>query len=219
MSQKENRMSITYPLSELDDEIKNFVKSTCIVKPKSNQFTPNPQSVECFRVNENSVSLPLLLWKDLFTEFPNKKTKSIDIEFKAKLFTIETDPKHYRDQDVVTTQILSHLKTHHGAFIAASTGFGKTTCGAYLISKLKLKTLILCYFSTVNEQWVTALPDLTTAKVQFVEDKFLDPDFDIYVIGVLKASTMDPFVFKDIGIVIFDEAHTTAVTAFTKDPS
>jgi len=213
-------MSIRIPFNKLSDEVKEKISKTCSVRLPVTQYEPNPGSVFCFEVNKKAkeVVVPFGQWRLIYDKFPDTGFSFTSGSFTTSLYTKQTDPKKYRDQDIMMTEALSKLKENHYVFLELATGYGKTACATYITSHFRLKTLILCHLSTVgHEQWPKEIEKFTTGfKVQVVKGKTLDPTADIYIMGVLKASGMSKEVFKDIGLVIYDEAHIATPTACTK---
>lgn len=155
--------------------------------------------------------------------FPYRKEEytPINLTFTFDLLTAETDPmKRGRDQDVLVRQALERLHEKHSVFIAAFTGFGKTSTAIYMMCALGLKVGLLCHNDTLKGQWKEEILRFTNgkAKVQIVgsgASSKLDPDADVYIIGVMKAANMHPDDLIDIGTVIIDEAHICSEKAFT----
>ncbi len=215
-------MALALTLSSLNDDLKHIVKKTCIAKPSKTQYDDDPQPVSCFAVNidEDTVYVPLGVWRNFLDEdnFPEMDhfTRTT-VECKGDLYTLETDPKGTRDQNVVFKEAIARLEAEHTVFIAAHTGYGKTTCGTHFSSHFKLKTAVLSHLSVINEQWKEDFLKNTTAKVQIVQGKKgLDPIADVYIIGVQKAASLTREELSDVGLVIFDEAHIATITAFSK---
>lgn len=215
-------MALPLTLSSLDETLRHEIKKTCIVKPAKTQYNDDPKPVQCFAVNveEDTVYVPLGAWKSFVDpdSFPayNHFTRT-NVECSRELYTLETDPKGYRDQNVVCQEALEILESNHVVFLALATGFGKTSCGIYFTAHFKLKTAMISHLTTINEQWADEYSKITNAKVQIVKgNKGLDPTADVYIIGVQKAATLSREELSDIGLVIFDEAHIATVTAFSK---
>ena len=212
-------MSFAYPLEHLTPEVNALIEKHCVQRRKKDRYTPNPEPSSCLAVNneDSCAYLPLGIWKELYDEFPNDYIRHPRTKMKCtkKMYTLATDPKKYRDQDVVTKQALAKLKVDRTVFLALPCGYGKTSAGNFLSCALGYKTLILCHIKVVLEQWLEEYQKFSTAKVQYVKGKKLDPTADVYIMGVRKASLMPREVFKDIGTVIFDEAHIATITAFT----
>ena len=101
----------------------------------------------------------------------------------------------------------SHMVTHN------------TTLGTYLMCWSKLKTIVMVHNDTLKGQWRDEITKFTggQARVQIIQGrKPLDPDADVYIVGVQKAKTLEREDLIDIGMVIVDEAHICTSTAFTK---
>lgn len=212
-------MALALDLSSISPELDVEIRKTCMIKPASSQYNEDPQPVSCFAVNhlENSAYVPLGAWRHFLDEFPNHVYPKTKVKFTKTLYTLETDPKACRDQNVVVEEALTRLKTEHSVFIAAPPGFGKTTLGNYFTAYFKLKTAVICHIDKVNEQWVEEYETHSTAKVQRVKGNVaLDPAADVYVFGVQKAATFARKDLAHIGLVIFDEAHIATITAFSK---
>lgn len=214
-------MAIELTLSSCyEDDIKTLIKKTCIIKPKKTTYNTDPESVVCFSTNEktDSLFLPLGVWSSFLNEFPIINIKKINIKCKKELYTIDTDPKGYRDQDIVAAEALEKLRTTHTVFIAAPPGFGKTSMGNYLGCKLGHKILEVCHIKKVNAQWYDEFTKYSTAKVCYIKDtNKIDYNADVYIIGVQKLGKLDNDTIRKLGIgtVIFDEAHVATITAFS----
>lgn len=211
-------MSIALLLSSVTPELKKEITKTCITKPAKSQYNDDPEPVTCFAVNvdEDAVYIPLGTWRHFLDSFPEREYRRTNVKCKKQLLTIETDPKGYRDQDILVQEVLEKLKTDHVAFVAAFTGFGKTSISNYLTCYLKLPTLILSHLDSVSEQWEQEFKIHSTAKVQRLKgNKPIDPTADVYICGVLKAKTLRREEVAHIGLIIFDEAHIATITAFS----
>ena len=211
-------MSIALALSSVSPDLKKEITRTCITKPAKTQYNDDPEPVTCFAVNvdEDSVYIPLGTWRHFLDEFPEREYRRTTVKCKKQLLTIETDPKGYRDQDVVFQEALAHLKREHTVFLALATGFGKTSVSNFFTAHLKLPTLILSHLDSVSEQWEQEFKTYSTAKVQRIKgNKPIDPTADVYICGVLKAKTLNREDVAHIGLIIFDEAHIATITAFS----
>lgn len=217
-------MAFSLELDALDSNTKRKISTDLSIKPKKTQYDLNPVPNYVFATNQhdNIVYLPIGQWNNYLDEFPHKDKNypHTNIKFTKQLYTIETDPKKRgRDQNIVAAEAIQQLKEKHTTFISCFTGYGKTSLATYLFSIFKLKTAVLCHINTVKEQWPDEIAKFTegTCKVQIVKGKTpLDPNADVYIFGIRKASTMKREELLNIGMVIIDEAHICTVTAFTK---
>jgi len=212
-------MSIAISLSSITPELKKEIAQKLVAKPNKTQYEDDPLPVNCFAVNkeDNSVYIPLGTWRNFIEVFPDFEYPKTNVKCKKQLYTLETDPKGYRDQNVVAKEAIERLKEEHCVFIAASPGYGKTSTCNYLAAHFKLKTAVLSHLDTINTQWEEEFKNFSNAKVQRVKGKVaIDPTADVYIFGVQKAATMKREDLAHIGLVIFDEAHIATITAFTK---
>lgn len=203
-----------------------------MIKPKATQYDDNPTAIQCYAKNkqEDAVYIPLGMWNIFCNDFPNGTDddypKLSSRIFNRALLTRETDPKvlsgerqkkYGKDQDVVAAQAIKELRTKHTTFIACYTGFGKTTIGTYLSCYFGLKTIIVTHISVVKDQWPDSIRKFTKLKVQLInKENVLDPEADVYVMGVMKANNFPRSAFTNIGMVIVDETHKATVTTFSK---
>jgi len=218
-------MSIDLPFSDITDEIKEYLTEKASIKPDPSTYDPTPKEVSCINIDEENeiVSVPMYLAQEIGLQLPPlSKFSSRTYGHQITPLTIETDPKGYRDQDVIIKDAIAFLKETGVCFLALSTGTGKTLISVYIFTQLKVKTCVLCFFNQVNLQWKEEFETKTDAKVQFVTVKkafvkgkktFLDPSADVYIIGIEKANNIPDEEFADIGLVIYDEAHIATKSA------
>lgn len=212
-------MAIALDLDDVTDEIRQHIGKNCVIKPKKSNYEAEAVPIPCFAVNRttNNMYVPMRMWRDLYDEFPTPSHIETSVKALVKPLTEATDTKKRRDQDVVLKEAISQLKTNRSVFLALYTSFGKTFCGSYLAAYFKRKTVVLCHSDLIKKQWPEEFAKFTTAKVQIVKgDEPLDPKVDVYIIGIIKACKLPREAFKDIGMVIVDEAHMCTVAAFTK---
>lgn len=215
-------MSFTLDLNKLTEKQRETIAKTLSVKSNKTLFNPTPQSVYAFATNsrEKKVYLPLFQYPKYIDTFPHSVDKypKINLKFKYELYTKETDPSgRGRDQDIVAKKAIEILKDTHTVFISAFTGYGKTASATYLFCKLGLKTIIISHDNVLKIQWRDEIKKFTgNAKIQIIEgNKPLNPDADVYIIGIRKASMMTRDVLANIGTVVVDEAHICTRTCFT----
>lgn len=215
-------MSFSMSIDELDsEEIKNII-AKYIVKKNKTDYNNNPSKIFCFLFDkiEEKVYLPLGTWKNFYKEYPHSKSSysKMKAKFTKQLYSLETDPKGIRDQDVLAKQAIERLETEHTCLIACFTGYGKTLTSIYLATQLKMKTVVLVFHDLVQKQWIDEVKKITNAKVQYIKHskEELDPDADFYIIGFGKAKSMSREKFVNIGTVIIDEVHFAIEAGFCK---
>lgn len=94
-----------------------------------------------------------------------------------------------------------------------------TVIGLYLSCLFKVKTLIMVHKSFLLNQWKERIEQFTNAKVGIIQRNKVDIDGKDIVIGMLQSiakEKYDPDIFRDFGMVIFDEAHHAPSKYFSK---
>lgn len=207
-------MSFKIQKVDLDKSHKDYIVKNCNIYKKKDSFNKNaaPECLTIFKIDEKkNVYIPMGLWKDFFDEFPN----DFDHDKINAKFLVTPKEEDQRDQQTVLKASLEKLYKDHYLFLALRTGFGKTFCSLNLICQLGLQAVVLCHNTTLHEQWVREAknhcPDL---KIQIVKKK-LDPNADVYIMGIIKSTHYDRQILKRVGTVVVDEAHLTFTTTFT----
>jgi superfamily II DNA or RNA helicase len=220
-------MSIAIPFSDFSEEIKSYISSTYLVQPPPSRFETTPAKVKCYRVDAQNkrVLVPFSAYEELY-EDSNDVFSDVSPSQKFSQpattcivpYTLETDPKHTRDQNIVLVDAIERLEKRRSVLLGLFTGFGKTTVAIYLAAKLGLKTLVLCHLDIVNRRWASDFSEKTNLKVKLISSATsLPPGYDVYIVGVQKGSNIDPaeYVNAGIGTVVVDEVHICTLTCFT----
>jgi len=199
-------------------DVLDIVKERCIVYSQKSQYTDG-EKLYVFKTDKTHTKLPLGLWSEFLDDHPNEKylpkcELSSPTQFTSKLFTAQTDPQHRnRDQTTVAREAIHHLNNLGCVFLSLHTGFGKTLLGVYLFTKLKVKCVVLTHLSILHEQWAQAFKANTTNTTISINN--FNNECDVNILGVTKCSHYTLETFKNVGLVIIDEAHICTVTAFT----
>lgn len=137
---------------------------------------------------------------------------SIDVSFAKEL----------RDNQKEAAETL--LKNTMG-ILQAAPGFGKTVIGLYLISQLKVSTLILVDSKEIQEQWAERIeqfldyPHAAKKKDRFVckyggSSKKLNGNIDIAMVRSLKNRDDLSSLLNGYGLTIIDECHHVVCESF-----
>ena len=112
------------------------------------------------------------------------------------------------------------LPTPRDGVISLQTGGGKTVCGLYIASQLKLPTLVLVHSGFLKDQWVERIQAfLPKARVGTIQGETLDIQNKDIVVGMLQTISMKEFppkTFACFGLVIVDECHHIASETFVQ---
>ena len=235
---KLNQFGFCVKKSSYNDEILNIIKSKFIAIPTGYDDSAAEKEKKKFHVFYEDISylvLPKFCHKLSFSlkdkiKFNDKKydeikfiIKKISYKNKKCKFKITRTPYDYQQL------ILDHLQTHFkkcdkdkvpkGGIIQLDCGAGKTVLATCLSHLLGLKTLIIVPQQPILEQWVEEFRDNSDAKIGIIQGKKIDiegKDIVIAMIQSLSLKEYDPSIFKDFGLVIYDEVHHLGARKFSK---
>jgi superfamily II DNA or RNA helicase len=145
--------------------------------------------------------------------FPMPKNKwRLDHPFKGELRSHQIEPIK------VCLDILCS-DTAPGGLLQLYCGAGKTTCALYLISKLKVKTLVIVHKEFLMAQWRDAIAKfIPTAKVGKIQKDIQDTSGKQIVLGMLKSIAMKDYpasLFAQFDFIIVDECHFICSKTFS----
>jgi superfamily II DNA or RNA helicase len=139
----------------------------------------------------------------------------IDLEFKGSL-----RPK----QMPIVNSFLQHCGKPEGfgGIISVPCGWGKTVMSIYIISQLKLKTVIFVHKEFLMDQFKGEIETfLPGAKLGRIQGKTIDVEGKDIVLAMIQSvamKTYDNDLFKDFGLSIYDECHHIGAGVFCKCP-
>ena len=91
--------------------------------------------------------------------------------------------------------------------------------GINIAHKQKVKTLVIVHKTFLLNQWKERFEQFTNAKVGIIQQNKIDVDGKDVVIGMLQSIAKEKYdqdIFRDFGLVIFDEAHHAPSKFFSK---
>ena len=94
-----------------------------------------------------------------------------------------------------------------------------TVLAIYLAHILKLKTLIIVHQEFLQDQWIERFKMFTDAKIGTIRGTIIDTEKKDVVIGMLQSISIKDYedsVFKDFGLVIYDEVHHFGSRVFSR---
>ena len=142
----------------------------------------------------------------------NGKDWENPIEFKGSLLERQIEP---------VEELLKACNEKGGGILTLSTGFGKTFCGLYALSKLKSKAIIIVNKIPLMNQWKSEIETfLPNAKIGTIQGKknvdIVDCDIVIAMLQSLARIDYPDELFNDFKVVIVDEVHNTPSEHFSK---
>jgi superfamily II DNA or RNA helicase len=200
--------------SEMSIKQQLSLKEMLMVKP----FVPgSPVQVQktfpAYRESEKKIYIPRYFGEELFGPAKNIKItegNDIHLEFKGTL----------RDNQVpVVNKYLDHIKNGGGGLLELPCGFGKTSIGLNLVSRLNKKTLVIVHKEFLMNQWIERIEQfLPNAKIGKIQGQVIDIDGKDIVLAMLQSLSMKDYpstLFDSFGFTIIDEVHHISSEVFS----
>lgn len=135
----------------------------------------------------------------------------INVQFAATL--------NEAQQRACNSVLLRFSTVQQGGVLVLPCGFGKTVCGLYTISRMRVKTLILVHKTFLVDQWRERIAQfLPGCAVGRIQQDVVDVDKHV-VIGMIQSFSRreyDESVMRTFGMCIVDESHHIAAPVFNK---
>jgi len=122
-------------------------------------------------------------------------------------------------QEEILATVVPHIKKNDGGVLCLPCAAGKTVLSLYLACMFKVKTLVIVHKTFLLNQWKERAEQFTDAKIGIIQQDKIDVDGKDIVIGMLQSIARDKYdadIFRDFGMVIFDEAHHAPSQYFSK---
>lgn len=204
-------MSVRIQRHQFTDEQRQTIADILILQPKEkyqprrnyySRATTTKPPLKLFYVDTQSdeVIVPYTFYRGLTGKFPNaeKSFPLVPFSFHGELFDI---------QQPLADEAMSQLETYGTTTLNLYTGSGKTVVAAYLAAKLGMLTIVF-YASTVLEpQWKSTFEQFTDVRVWVVGQDPPAEGAHIILCMDTRFSKIPTEYVKQIGTVIFDEAH------------
>ena len=196
----------TLPLSKRK-QIVNDIR----VEKKQNEYTKIIEEIIPYRLEGNSILLPMFYSVNILKQKPNKLETYPKMNCK---FTGKLRP----EQKGIRKEAIAQLNKQHTTVIAAYTGCGKTITSINIACRIKLKVLILISRVILVEQWKQSITKFASgAKIQFITSKTkMKEDTDFFIMNAINVPKRDLSDYKCIGTLIVDEVHLIATKIFSK---
>jgi len=135
----------------------------------------------------------------------------INIAFEGKL----------RDeQTFIVEKYINYLKTNFGGLLDIYCGFGKTVLALMILTRVRLKTLIIVHKGFLMDQWEERIRQfIPTARIGRIQGQVIDIEDKDIVIGMLQSLSMKEYPddqFAEFGLTIVDEVHHISAEIFVR---
>jgi superfamily II DNA or RNA helicase len=186
--------------------VEPFKLPSFVTKEKSEEFT-------VYQENNEYISIPKYYGlkkigkPDINKEIIGEKIKT---KFNGELRT---------KQKEIVDKIIPHINTNGGGVLCLPCAAGKTVLALYLACLFKVKTLVIVHKTFLLNQWKERAEQFTNAKIGIIQQNKIDIDGKDIVIGMLQSIAKDKYdndIFRDFGMVIFDEAHHAPSQYFSR---
>lgn len=176
-----------------------------------------PRIIACAESFPNHIGLPRGCLEDCIGLLNSLEIESVieDKRYKGQKIKTKFVGKLEQEQDKASKSLLKH----DTGVLSATTAFGKTVIGAYMISKRKTNTLIIVHRKQLMDQWIARLKaflDLKEDQIGFIGGGKYKPTkvVDVAIIqSLIKKNTVDDIV-AEYGQVIVDECHHLSAVSF-----
>jgi superfamily II DNA or RNA helicase len=168
---------------------------------------------DVYQENENYYNIPKFYGLKRFGKPDENKEiigSEIDIKFNGDLRPIQKE---------IIDKVVPHIKQHDGGVLVLPCAAGKTVLSLYLASLFKVKTLVIVHKTFLLNQWKERAEQFTNARIGIIQQNKIEIDGKDIVIGMLQSIARDKYdedIFRDFGLVIFDEAHHAPSQYFSK---
>lgn len=134
---------------------------------------------------------------------------------------LEFDGTLYDNQIEPVNTLLSACHNVGGGILNCGTGLGKTLMTINVVSKLKVKTIVIVNKISLMHQWHSELKRFIPGiQVGFIQgQKNVDIEDKHVVIAMLQSLARIDYpdsLFNDIGLTVTDEVHNTSSRGFSK---
>jgi len=169
-------------------------------------------SYKLYKITENYYTVPRY-WGINHIGMPEKEKfahSNSRMKFKGEL-------RDYQEGIVDICQ--NSLKADGGGLISVGCGMGKTVMSLYIACELKVKTLVIVHKTFLQDQWVDRIKEYTNANVGIIRQSKVDvygKDIVIASIQSIAKRNYGKSIFKQFGLVIYDEAHHVSSKHFSK---
>jgi len=136
--------------------------------------------------------------------------ETVDLVFKGAL---------REEQQNIINKVIPILEETDGGLICLGCGQGKTVLSLHIASHFKVKTLVIVHKGFLLNQWKERIEQFTNASVGIIQRDKVDIEGKQIVIGMIQSIAKEKYdleVFKDFGLVIFDEAHHAPSKYFSR---
>lgn len=191
------------------------LKNELTVAPYAPMNSVKPPSFPVYRESKDKIYIPRFFGTEKYgipTTNKLKQGENISLGFSG-------DMRDYQ-HNIINKFLNTVEKYNSGGLLEIPCGRGKTVMALNIISRLKMKTLVIVHKSFLLNQWVERIEQfLPGARIGTIQGSKIDIDNKDIVIGMLQSISMKDYpteTFECFGLTIVDEVHHIAAEVFVR---
>lgn len=207
-------MSIRIPTKQITSQNIDFLEKRLYVQQEINDnkkqnLYRSKEKYGFFKMKDDYLYVPFYFGQEYFGKKHVKKVTPISIDFHGIL---------REKQNEIMEESLSLLEENNSVLISAYPGFGKTITTLALISKLKMRTIIIVNKVVLIEQWKEAIEKFLKIKPEIIKGKNSKKIMNskVYISNATNIPKHDDLDKLQIGCVVTDEAHLLLTKGFSE---
>ena len=193
-----------------------FIKDSLTVSPYIPKSPVQPEAFPIFIESHNKIYIPRYFGIENFgepDEYRISDGKRAELDFIGEV----------RDnQKQIIDAYMNKIDTTYGGggLLDVPCGWGKTAMALNIMSRLKVKTLVIVHKGFLLNQWIERITQfLPMAKVGRIQGQIIDIEGKDIVIGMLQSLSMKTYsddIFSSFGLTVVDECHHISSEVFSK---
>lgn len=215
-------VNINEIIQNCSQDVKQKIISDLTIEYQENEFGKKP-SFLLYEIDETPFYKNILVPFAYYYHNLSSLFKKLKIENKKKEYPKSSSEYVFEGtltekQELVKEEVFETLNRTKSIILSFHCGFGKTIFSIYIASLLKYKTCVLAHRVNLIDQWYYSIKKVCPqATIQILDTKCkIDKSCDFFIINSLNVCKRTKDDFKDIGIVIVDEAHTICTENLSK---
>ena len=202
--------------SGLNTQQQDALRKDLTVRPRTGMGQGPVVTFPVYRESSTKFYVPrfygLKTWDSTGLENRLPPGDPIDVAFTGELRPLQVP--------VVETYLNSVGGGSGGGLLSLPCGFGKTCLGLYLVSQLRVKTLIIVHKAFLLDQWMERIQMfLPQARIGRIQGNTLNIENCDVVLGMLQSLSMKDYpesTFSSFGLMIIDEVHHISSEVFSR---
>lgn len=212
-----NYLGYNIPIKNITKEHYNIIKNDLTVTPfVLPDYNYKVESFKLYRRTKNNLILPKYygIKKYGLPKIINERIGSnINISFNGNV----------RDYQLsIINDIMNKINNEDSTILSLPCGFGKTVISLYIITLIKMKTLIVVHKTFLMDQWIDRIKQfIPDAKIGIIRQNKVDVENKDIVIAMLQSLTTrknkyPTYIFDDFHFLIIDECHHICSKTFSE---